>query len=376
MYFLFSPRKHVGLLCCYCSALVLTAPDQAWSAPANTNKPPASPAPSAAPAAAGFRRNLAVDQLGQKELEAIIGRLRSTYIDQKALGAEEITQATVRGLLSRIGPGAYLQTGPEAEAAEPNHPFKSEIINGQFGYIRLGTLSKDLLPKLDSALVDLRGWNVSSLILDLRTSNYTSDFQVATDVLSRFLGRSKNLFELIQTNPPAEHDFTSDTDPSFQGSLAIIVGPNTAGPAEAIAGVLKAQAHALVLGEKTAGRAVGYQKFELGPGVFLNVAISEVRLANGLSLFPGGVSPDIVIAVPANDEDSILRATDTEPVTPYVNDEERPHNNEAALVAGRNPELDAYEAQANGKPSPQKLKDVVLQRALDFLTTISVLGEK
>jgi hypothetical protein len=51
--------------------------------------------------------------------------------------------------------------------------------------------------------------------------------------------------------------------------------------------------------------------------------------------------------------------------------------NEAALVAGRDPELDALQAE-QGKKSDPKLKspprDTVIQRAVDFITTLDVYG--
>ena len=46
-------------------------------------------------------------------------------------------------------------------------------------------------------------------------------------------------------------------------------------------------------------------------------------------------------------------------------------------MAGKNPDLDAYEADhANGKPKEQRFKDLVLQRAIDFLTTIGVFRSR
>jgi len=45
-------------------------------------------------------------------------------------------------------------------------------------------------------------------------------------------------------------------------------------------------------------------------------------------------------------------------------------------VAGKNPDLDAYEADHSGKSKQQHAKDLVLQRAIDFLTTISVFKAK
>ena len=52
---------------------------------------------------------------------------------------------------------------------------------------------------------------------------------------------------------------------------------------------------------------------------------------------------------------------------------------EAALVAGTNPELDALAAaqRAKGeKPKTTPLRDAVLQRALDFVTALSVYATK
>jgi len=52
--------------------------------------------------------------------------------------------------------------------------------------------------------------------------------------------------------------------------------------------------------------------------------------------------------------------------------------NEAALVAGTNPEIDAEEAAQSDGDSDEKtpLYDTVLQRAVDLVTTIRIFGGK
>jgi hypothetical protein len=52
--------------------------------------------------------------------------------------------------------------------------------------------------------------------------------------------------------------------------------------------------------------------------------------------------------------------------------------NEAALVAGTNPELDAIQAtqKAKGEKPKAALRDAVLQRAVDFITTIAIYERK
>jgi hypothetical protein len=64
---------------------------------------------------------------------------------------------------------------------------------------------------------------------------------------------------------------------------------------------------------------------------------------------------------------------------PFVYQAGRPHMNEAALLAGTNPELEAAEAaqQRRGRP-PEKppAHDPVLQRALDVGTSLEIYQKR
>jgi len=52
--------------------------------------------------------------------------------------------------------------------------------------------------------------------------------------------------------------------------------------------------------------------------------------------------------------------------------------NEAALISGRNPELEAMEATQRKNKNPEKsgVHDAVLQRALDAVTSITIFQKK
>ncbi len=93
----------------------------------------------------------------------------SNYVDPGALTNQEINQATVEGLLSRLGPGASVQTKAQAEQPVRNYPLKSDLIEKQFGYLRPGTLTQQSLAQLDDTLKSLVARGLSGLILDLRT---------------------------------------------------------------------------------------------------------------------------------------------------------------------------------------------------------------
>jgi Peptidase family S41 len=346
----------------------------AQQTPAASPKP--IPSTTAAPAPALPLRDL-VDQLDQAGLQRVIEQLRSSYVDSSALTNQEINQAAVEGLLSRLGPGAGLETKPQTKQPAPNRPFKSDIIESQFGYVRLGTFNQNDLPQLDATLNNFRSRGVTGLILDLRTMQPESNFQLAADILSRFVPKSKVLFNLVEPKGGAEQAYASSAEPIFTGPLAVLVNPDNAGTPEAIAGTLRAQLHALIIGQKTSGRAVEYEHFSIGDNLILTVAVKELVIPGAPPIFPNGLTPDIAVSFPKPQQDTVLALADQNGITEYIFDEERPHTNEAALVAGKNPDLDAYEADhASGRSKRPHLKDVILQRAIDFLTAISVFRLK
>src|ERR1700726_2551319 len=343
---------------------------------APTGSPHPAPSLSVAPATTKPLRDL-VNELDQAGLQRVIEQLRSSHGDSNALTNQEINQAAVEGLLSRLGPGATLQAKTQTGQPEPNQPFKSELIETQFGYVRLGSFKQNGLPQLVEALNNFRNRGVSGLILDLRTMEPGSDFQLAADILSRFVPKGKVLFNLMEPKGGAERAYNSSADPIFTGPLAVLVSQDNAGTAEAIAGTLRNQLHALIIGQKTSGRAVEYEHYPVGDNLVLTVAIKELVIPGAPLIFPNGLTPDIAVAFPKQRQDAVLALADWNGVSDYILDEERPHTNEAALVAGKNPDLDAYEADhAKGKSKQQHVKDVVLQRAIDFLTTISVFRAK
>ena len=85
--------------------------------------------------------------------------------------------------------------------------------------------------------------------------------------------------------------------------------------------------------------------------------------------------PDIPVTFPKQQQDAVLGLEDGNGIWEDMYDEERPHTNEAALVAGKNPDLDEYVTEYTHRNSkPRTPKDLVLQRAIDFLILSAFSG--
>lgn len=357
-----------------------------WSAAHSFAQSPAKPgdaSPAAAPsttpqtAPTPTTKSL-VDSMDSADLKEAIQLLRNNYIKPETLNETELNRATFEGTLTRLGRGVVLLSDSAAERTDPPVPFFSEILEGHVGYLRLGALTRPNLDALDADLKTFAAKKVDALVIDLRASPATSDFATASEFAKRFCPKGKPLFSLRKTASKQDETFTSDRDPSYEGLKIILADGETAGAAEALAGVLHLYDKVLIIGQPTAGRAVQYSDLKLPSGKILRIAVGEAVLPGDRPLFPGGLTPDVPVEMAAADKHEVFQQSRERGMTPFVVENERPHLNEAALISGKNPELEAMEAAQKRGRGPEKtmLRDPVLQRGLDLVTTIAIFQRR
>ena len=357
-----------------------------WSVVANLSaQPPArtsaspSAAPSATPQASATPTTRAlIDSMDSAELKEAIQLLKNNYIKPEALNETELSRAAFEGILTRLGRGVVLLSDSGAEPAEPATPFFGEVLEGPIAYLRLGALNRPNLEALDKNLQSFAAKKIEAVVIDFRASPATNDFPVASEFAKRFCPKDKPLFTLRKTTARQERTFTSDREPAYQGLIIILADGDTAGAAEAIAGVIRIYDKALIIGQPTAGRAVEYSDLKLPSGKVLRIAVGEAMLPEGRPLFPGGLKPDVPVEMAAVDKREVFQSSREKGMTPFVVENSRPHLNEAALISGKNPELEAMETAQRKNRNPEKtgVHDPVLQRALDLVTSIGIFQKR
>ena len=356
------------------------APEKPADAPTPPAEPPPKPAkphtPLPKPGEPLTTRH-AVDSLTDAELDQVISLLRENYIAPDALTDDEIKRASVQGIIDRIAPGAALAQAPAAGAA-PASPFRAEILDARIGYARLGATVPGNVGELDAALQNFTEKKLGAVILDLRATPASSEFEQTAEVCRRFSPKGKVLFSIKKPNIKQEQILTSKDDPKYQGIVVVLVDRDTAGNAEVIASVLRTHVRAMVIGQQTKGEAVEFADLPLTGGLLLRVAVAEVALPDNVAVFPGGLKPDLTVDVAQETTNEVLKKELEKGVSEFVFESERARMNEAALVAGTNPELDAIQAlqKAKGERPKPPLRDAVLQRAVDFITTIAIYEKK
>ena len=340
--------------------------------------PGKSATPTASPSASPTTEQL-VNSLGPADLQAVITLLKSNFTNPDAITDTELNRATVQGLTIRLSQGVMLLPTRESAPLEVPSAFYSEILDGHIGYMRLGSLNNANLQMMDKSLGNFAMKKVDALIVDLRASQATNDFAMAAEFAKRFCPKGKTLFTLRKTAARQDRVFNSDRDPAFRGLIMVLADGDTAGAAEALAGVLRFYDKALVMGQPTAGRAVEYTDLPLPSGKLLRVAVAEMILPEGRASFPDGIKPDLPVEMSLTEKRQIFRLSGEKGMGPFIYQPGRPHMNEAALLAGTNPEVEAAEAaqQRRGR-SPEKppAHDPVLQRALDIVTSLEIYQKR
>jgi C-terminal processing protease CtpA/Prc len=330
-----------------------------------------------------------VDALSPDDVSKAISAVKESFVRPEALSDTEMARSTLQGLLDRLSPEVSLVTG--TAGAETASPFYSEASAGNTGYLRPGQLTEENVAKAKQALKDWSGKSVGAVVLDLRGTPPSSDYDAGADLARLFCAKGTEMFSLAAgkgqavktseagsspaSSPSPAQAYSADADPVFQGVLIVLVDDATSEAPEAVAASLQKCAKALVVGDKTAGRAFEYRDYPLD-GAVLRVAVARVILPDGKEPGEDGLKPDIDVAPGVAPKEELMRSISTKGVKSVIEEHDLPHLNEAALVAGSNPEVDELEAEEAGKKPEEGLIDPQLQRALDLVTSISIYQAK
>jgi hypothetical protein len=302
-------------------------------------------------------------QLEEPQVQRALEILREKHVRSGSLQEADLQRATLRGLLENLEPGAALLGGEESVATTA--PFRSEVLDGRAGYVRLGSLQTEHLAELDAALEDFLARRVQGVVLDLRATPPSQNFTLAAEVAGRFCPPGRDLFSL-EGSAAGARLFTGQGPRLFHGVVIVLIDENTSGAAEALAAALRWHARALLVGTRSSGRAVELEAFELGAGHHLELAVAEVSI-DGQRIYPHGLRPDLEIAQDPRVREAVLAGALERGAAVFLYERERAQMNEAALLAGSAPELESEEAGP-------ALIDRPLQRAVDLVTAIRLFG--
>ena len=326
----------------------------------------------------------AVDALSLEETDAALEAIwRRTPVPAQR-SPDSAKRAALEAYLKRLGPGTGLSSGPPEELTEAEFPplkFYSELLPGKLAYIRMGRLQAELVPRMESELRDFAQLGARHLILDLRATPSGGTLADAAGLAGCFIGEGSPIFAM-RTSEGTGAPLLGTRAPTARLRVLLLTGPRTAGPVEAFAAALRVRAGASVLGSPTRGEAADFEVVPLQNGRALRLPTRLAVVPEIPGLFPKGLQPDVPCHVSREAGDAALQqAAGDGRVAPLLVETERPRLNEAALVAGRNPEMELWiqnqlQKKQGVAPAPAPVRDEALRLAVDFLTALDALDAR
>lgn len=161
----------------------------------------------------------------------------------------------------------------------------------KIGYIRLSTFNQNSPAKVRDAIEKLREDGARSFVLDVRNNGgglFPSGVAIAKMFVDRgvivYIADTKGVRDIYETE--------GEGALATEEPLAVLVNKGTASASEILAGALKDNGRARILGQNTFGKGKIQSVFELSDGSGLAVTIAGYQTPSHIDIDKVGIKPD------------------------------------------------------------------------------------
>lgn len=170
---------------------------------------------------------------------------------------------------------------------------KWEVLDGSVGYMRITRFSDDTTRLARKAAEEFKTKGVSRVLLDLR-GNGGGLLTAAQEVAGIWLKDKVVVTE--RSGGQVTNTLRSGNSPILEGIQTIVlVDGASASASEIVAGALKDNGAATLMGEKTYGKGSVQVVLDLGDGSKLKVTVARWYTPNGKNIHGEGITPDKVV---------------------------------------------------------------------------------
>ncbi len=170
---------------------------------------------------------------------------------------------------------------------------KSELKTGNIGLIKISRFGDDTVERVDGAARELMRQGARGVVVDLR-NNPGGYLQGAVDVTSEFLSDGV----VVEQRSRKENSIVHRAIPG--GSMTnlpvvVLINGGSASASEIMAGALRDNNRATLVGEKTFGKGSVQQLFDLSGGTAVKITVAHWYTPKGVNISKEGVKPDVEV---------------------------------------------------------------------------------
>lgn len=165
--------------------------------------------------------------------------------------------------------------------------------NGKkIAYLRLSQFNANATAEMAHAIARLENQGADSYILDLR-NNPGGLLQAGIDIAKLWIDEGTIVYTVNRQGTMGS--FEAMGDALTKDPLVVLVNQGTASASEILAGALKDNGRAIILGEKTFGKGLIQSLFDLSDGAGLAVTVAKYETPSHKDINKLGIVPDQVV---------------------------------------------------------------------------------
>lgn len=177
---------------------------------------------------------------------------------------------------------------------------EAEMLPDNIAYISLLEFNQVAAERMMAELSVLLAQNPNGLILDLR-NNPGGFLNQSIEIADFFLPESVVLLE--RNNQGLDETFTAETgDFAEKIPMVVLINQGSASASEIVAGALRDNGRATLIGETSFGKGSVQQVYTLSNGGELRVTIARWYTPDNISISDNGITPDIEVEMPLDVE--------------------------------------------------------------------------
>jgi carboxyl-terminal processing protease len=162
----------------------------------------------------------------------------------------------------------------------------------KIGYLRLGQFNANATAEVAHAIARLEKQGADSYILDLR-NNPGGLLQAGIEVARLWIDEGTIVYTVNRQGTIGSYEAMGES--LTRDPLVVLVNQGTASASEILAGALKDNGRAVVLGEKTFGKGLIQSLFDLSDGSGLAVTVAKYETPSHTDINKVGILPDRVV---------------------------------------------------------------------------------
>ena len=184
---------------------------------------------------------------------------------------------------------------------------RSEILEGNIGYIQLTTFDEGCADNVEQYLLDFQNQGINSVIIDLR-DNTGGVVTEAIDFAELFVKRGDIIMRSYNKADNVTLTKSNNTKP-VDMEIVILVNEYSASATEIVTAALKDNEVATIVGTTTYGKGVMQEVMPLFDGA-LKVTIEEFKTPNGNEINNIGIMPDELVEdnIETEEDEQLQRA--------------------------------------------------------------------